>query len=47
MEAVQRLRVKAKEAGNLKSSKEQAVKTEAGARRRRAPQNHHHRIERS
>jgi len=28
MEAVQRLRVKAKEAGNLKSSKEQAVKTE-------------------
>jgi hypothetical protein len=31
MDAVQRLRVKAKEAGNLKSSKEQTVKTEPAA----------------
>lgn len=38
MDAVQRLRVKAKEAGNLKSSKEQTVKTEAAPAGAAAPQ---------
>jgi len=38
MDAVQRLRVKAKEAGNLKSGKEQTVKTEAAPAGAPAPQ---------
>jgi hypothetical protein len=38
MDAVQRLRVKAKDAGNLKSSKEQTVKTEAAPANSSAPQ---------
>ena len=38
MDAVQRLRVKAKEAGNLKSSKEQTVKTEPAPAGAPAPQ---------
>jgi hypothetical protein len=38
MDAVQRLRVKAKDAGNLKSSKEQTVKTEAAPAGSPAPQ---------
>jgi hypothetical protein len=38
MDAVQRLRVKAKEAGNLKSGKEQTVKTEAAPAGAAAPQ---------
>jgi uncharacterized protein DUF3300 len=38
MEAVQRLRVKAKESGNLKSGKEQTVKTEAAPAGAPAPQ---------
>lgn len=38
MAAVQRLRVKAKDAGNLKSSKEQTVKTEAAPQGAPAPQ---------
>ena len=38
MDAVQRLRVKAKEAGNLKSTKEQKVKTEAAPAGAAAPQ---------
>jgi len=38
MDAVQRLRTKAKEAGNLKSSKEQTVKTEAAPAGAPAPQ---------
>ncbi|MFC4313458.1 DUF3300 domain-containing protein [Steroidobacter flavus] len=38
MDAVQRLRVKAKDAGNLKSSKEQTVKTEAAPAGSSAPQ---------
>jgi hypothetical protein len=38
MDAVQRLRTKAKEAGNLKSSKEQTVKTEAAPAGTAAPQ---------
>jgi len=38
MDAVQRLRVKAKESGNLKSSKEQTVKTEAAPAGTASPQ---------
>ena len=47
MDAVQRLRTKAKEAGNLKSSKEQTVKTEPAPAGRTGAADHHHRIEQS
>ncbi len=47
MDAVQRLRVKAKDAGNLNSSKEQTVKTEAGAGGLQRSADHHHRVAQS
>ena len=45
MDAVQRLRTKAKDAGNLKSTKEQTVKTEPAPGGCTGTTNHRHRIE--